>query len=110
MNPSRYITPSLRSLFHQRCSIGPLGHVPVVVVVEVPVVWEVVPGGGFVAVASGSACLLILVGFGLVFQDLGDGSAVGFGGDEDLRKDQRARGSSALLTLVLPDSPRLGSG
>jgi len=77
----------------------------VVVVVKVPVVWEVIPGGGLVVVASGSARLLIFVGFGLVLQDLGDDSTVGFGGNEDLWEDQWTRGSSSLLTLVLSDSP-----
>ena len=78
--------------------------------VEVPVVWEVVPGGRLVAVSSGSARFLVFVGLGLVLQDLGDEPAMGFGGDEDFGEDQRARGSSSLLTLVLSDPSRLGSG
>ena len=56
-----------------------------VVVVEVPVVWEVPPGGGGVAVALGTVRFVGLVGFGLVFQDLRDDPAMRFGGDKDLR-------------------------
>src|SRR6266436_8805453 len=78
--------------------------------VEVPVIREVVPRRGLVAIASGSAGFFVFVGFGLIFQDLGNDPAVGFGGDEDLWEDQRACGSSALLALVLLDSSRLGSG
>ena len=58
-----------------------------VVVVEVPFVREVSPRGGFVAVMVGVACFVGLVGLGLVFQDLWDDSAVGFGGDENVRED-----------------------
>ena len=81
-----------------------------VVVVEVPIVWEVVPQGGFVAVASGSARFLVFIGFGLVLQDLRDDSAMRFGGEEDLWEDQRARRSSTLFPLVLSNSSRLSSG
>src|SRR6266403_2660894 len=100
--------------FQGRCStsalVGPGVYVPVVVMVKVPVVWEVVPGRGLVAVAPGSACLLFFVGFSLVLQDLGNDPVVGFGGDEDLWEDQRARGSPSLFALVLSDSSRLSSG
>ena len=58
-----------------------------VVVVEVPVVWEIPPQGGFIAVASSAACLVGFIGFGLVFQDLRDDPAVGFGGNENLWED-----------------------
>ncbi len=58
-----------------------------VIVVEIPFVWEIPPRGGFVAVALGAACLVGFVGFGLVLQDLRDDPAVGFGGDEDLGED-----------------------
>ncbi len=81
-----------------------------VVVVEVPVVREVPPRGGLVAVALGTARLLVFVGFGLVFQDLRDDPAVGFGGDEDLREDQRTRWSAGSLAFVLSDPSQLGSG
>jgi len=76
-----------------------------VVVVEVPIVGEVIPGGGLVSVASGSARFFVLVCFGLVLQDLGDDPAMGFGGNKDLREYQWSRGPSPLLTLVLLDSP-----
>jgi len=56
----------------------------VVVVVEVPVVWEVPPRGGSVVITSGAAHFVGLVGLGLVFQDLQDNAVVGFGGDEYL--------------------------
>ncbi len=55
--------------------------------VEIPVVWEVPPRGGFVTVALGAAGFVGFVGFRLVLQDLWDDPAVGFGGDEDLRED-----------------------
>ena len=58
-----------------------------VVVIVIPVVWEVAPGGGLVTVPLGSACLLVFIGLGLVFQDLRDDSAVWLGGDEDLWED-----------------------
>ena len=58
-----------------------------VVVVEVPVVWEVSPRGGFVAVALDAAGFVGFVGLGLVLQDLRDDPAMWFGGDEDLRED-----------------------
>ncbi len=58
-----------------------------VVVVEVPIVREVSPRWGLVAIALGAACLLGFVGLGLVFQDLRDDPAMWFGGDEDLRED-----------------------
>ena len=57
-----------------------------VVVVKVPVVREMPPQGGLVSVALGVACLVGLVGFGLVFQDLRDDPMVGFGGDEHVRE------------------------
>ena len=91
-------------------SIGSGIYVPVIVVVKVPVIWEVFPRGGLVAVMSGATLLFVFVGFGLVFQDLRDDPAVGFGGDEDLREDQRTRWSAGSLTLVLSDASRLGSG
>ena len=55
-----------------------------VVMIEVPVVWEVPPRGGFVTVALGAAGFVGLVGLGLVFQDLRDDAVVGFGGDKYL--------------------------
>ncbi len=76
-----------------------------IVVVEVPVVWEVSPRRGLVAVALGVAGFVSLVGFGLVLQDLRDNPAMRLGGDEDLGEDQRACRSSTLLTLVLSDAP-----
>ena len=85
--------------------VGSGVHVPVIVVVEVPLVWEVPPRGGLVTVALGATCLVGFVGFGLVLQDLQDDPAVGLGGDEDLREDQQARWSGGLLTLVFLDSP-----
>ncbi len=63
-------------------SVGPWVDIPVVVVVEVPVVWEILPGWGLVAVVAGTAGLVGLVGLGLIFQDLRDEAAVGFGGDD----------------------------
>ena len=75
--------------------------------VEVPVVWEVSPRGGFVAVALGAAGSVGLVGLGLVLQDLRDDPAMRLGGDEDLGEDQRARWSGGSLTLVFLDSPRV---
>ncbi len=81
-----------------------------VIVVEVPVVWEIPPQGGAVAVASGVARFVGFIGFGLVLQDLRDDPAVGFGGDEDLGEDQWVRWSGGSFTLVLLDSPRLCSG
>ena len=50
------------------------------------------------------ACLLVLVGFGLIFQDLRDDPAVGFRGDEDLWEDQQARWLAGSLALVLSDA------
>jgi len=76
----------------------------VVVVVEVPVIWEVSPRGGSVAVTSGAAGFVGFVGLGLVFQDLWDNAAVGFGGDEDVREDQRVSHSDGSFTLVFLDS------
>ncbi len=81
-----------------------------VIVVEVPVIWEIPPREGSVAIALGAAGFVGLVGLGLILQDLGDDPLMRFGGDEDFRKDQRARWSTALFALVLSDSPRLGSG
>ena len=81
-----------------------------VVVVEVPVVWEIPPRGGSVSIASGAACFVGFVGLGLVFQDLGDDAFVRLGGDEDFGEDQRARWSGGSFTLVLLDSSRLRLG
>src|SRR6266403_439426 len=81
-----------------------------VVVVEVPLVWEVPPRGGLVVVTSGAARFLGFVGFGLVFQDLRDDPAVGFGGEEDLREDQWVRWSGGSFSFVFLDPPRLCSG
>ncbi len=103
-------TPLLRSLFHQRVLVGPVVHVPVVILVEIPVVWEVPPSGGLVAVALGAAGFVGFVGLSLVLQDLRNNSTMGLGGDKDLWEDQRACRSSPLFTLVLSDSSRLGSG
>src|SRR6266436_2693453 len=91
-------------------SVGPGVYVPVVVVVKVPVVWEVPPRGGLVVVALGATRFFVFVGLGLVFQDLRDDSAVGLGGDEDLRENQRTRWSARSLAFVLSDPSRLGSG
>ena len=52
--------------------------------IEVPVVWEVPSGWGLVVVAAGMMGFVGLIGLGLVFQDLWDEAAVGFGGDEDV--------------------------
>ncbi len=81
-----------------------------VIVVEVPVVWEVPPRGGLVAVTLGATRLLVFVGLGLVFQDLWDDPTVGLGGDEDLRENQRTRWSARSLALVLSDPSQLGLG
>ncbi len=59
-------------------------YIPVVIVIEVPVIQEVLPRWGLVAVMTGVAGFVSLVGFGLVFQDLRDDAAVGLGGDEDV--------------------------
>jgi len=55
----------------------------VIIVIKVPVVWEVTPQWGFVVFSLSTMLFLSLVGFGLVLKDLGDVSVVGFGGDED---------------------------
>ncbi len=55
-----------------------------VVVVEVPVIWEVPPQWGFVVVVVGTAFFVGLIGLGLVFQDLRDKTAMGLRGDEDV--------------------------
>ncbi len=81
-----------------------------VVVVEVPVVWEIPPRRGRVAVALGAACLLVFVGLGLIFQDLRDNAAVRLGGEEHLWEDQWARWSSSLFAFILSDPSCLGSG
>ncbi len=57
--PSKVAVPPARL-------VGPVADIPVVVMIEVPVVWEVSPRGGFVAVALGAAGLVGLVGPGLV--------------------------------------------
>ena len=54
-----------------------------IIVIKVPVVWEVTPQWGFVTFSLSATLFLSLVGFGLVLKDLGDVSVVGFGGDED---------------------------
>ncbi len=64
-----------------------MARVPMVIIVVVPVVWEVVPGGGLVATPLGSARLFFFVGLGLVFQVLRDDPTVWLGGDEDLWED-----------------------
>src|SRR6266481_950319 len=97
----RNITPFLRSLSHQRVLIGPGVYVPMVVVIEVPIIWEIPPRGGRVVVALGAVCLLVFVGLGLVFQDLWDNAAVQLGGDEHLWEDQWARWSSLLFAFIL---------
>jgi len=53
-------------------------------VVEVPVVWEVLPGWGLIVVVASVAGFVGLIGFGLVLQDLWDEAAMGFGGDKDI--------------------------
>ena len=58
-----------------------------VVVVEVPLVREIPPRGGRVAVALGAACLFVFVGLGLVLQDLWDDAAMWLGCDEHLWED-----------------------
>jgi len=58
----------------------------VVIVVEVPVIWEVAPGWGFVALSAGASFFLSFVGLGLVLQDLWDVAMMGFGGDKDGRQ------------------------
>ena len=78
--------------------------------VEVPVVWEIPPRGGPVAVALGAAGFVGFVGLGLVFQDLWDDSSMRFGSDEDLRKDQRACWLTALFALCSFGSPPTGLG
>ncbi len=55
-----------------------------VIVVEVPVVGEISPRWGLIAVAAGAALFVGLVGLGLVFQDLRDEAAVGFRGDKNV--------------------------
>ena len=82
-----------------------------VVVVKVPVVGEVPPGRGFVVVTVGAALFVGLVGLGLVFQDLWDKAAVGFGGDKDFGQHQGVRWSTGrLFALVLLDAAQLCSG
>ncbi len=54
-----------------------------VVVVEVPVVWEVTPQWGLVTLSAGAAFLFGFIGLGLVLQDLWDVPLVGLGGDKD---------------------------
>ncbi len=54
-----------------------------VVVIKVPVVWEVLPQGGDIMVVMGSPFLVFLICVGLVFQDLQDEGGVGFGCNED---------------------------
>ena len=74
--------------------------------VEVPVVWEILPGGGLVAVAAGAVGFIGLVGLGLVFQDLWDEAMVGLGGDEDVGQHQGPHWSTGgLLAFVFLDSP-----
>ncbi len=98
-------TPSLRSLFHQRALVGARVDVPVVIVIEVPVIWEVLPRWGLVAVVAGMAGLVGLVGLGLVFQNLRDEAMVGLGGDEDVWQHKGLCCSvGRLFPLVFLDS------
>ncbi len=52
--------------------------------VEVPIVWEVLPGWGLVAVVAGVSGFVGLIGLGLVLQDLQDEATMGFGGDKNV--------------------------
>ena len=52
--------------------------------VKVPVVREVPPRGGLVAIMLGAVHFVGLIGLGLVFQDLWYEAAVGFRGDKDV--------------------------
>ncbi len=84
-----------------------------IVVVEVPVVWEVPPRWGLVTVPAHAAFLVGFVSPGLVLQDLWDEAMVGLGGDEDgghLEGLRRSWVASCLLALVLLDASRLCSG
>ena len=79
--------------------------------VKVPVVWEVSPRWGPVAVAAGASFFVSLIGLGLVLQDLRDEASMGFGGDEYFGQHQGVCWSAGgLLALVLLDSSRLCSG
>ena len=63
-----------------------------VVVVEVPVIWEVPPRWGFVAVTAGAAGFVGLVGFGLVFQCYDTTGSSG---------QQESGGACAILGMTL---------
>jgi len=79
----------------------------VIVVVEVPVIWEVSPRRGFIAVLPHATFFVGFVGFGLVFQDLWDEAVVGVGGDKDggqLKGSCRPWVASCLLAFVLSDA------
>jgi len=81
--------------------------------VEVPVVWEVAPGGGLVTLSTGATFLFGLIGLGLILQDLGDEPMVGLGGDEDgwdLQQFYQLVLASQLLAFVFLDTSGLGSG
>ncbi len=84
-----------------------------VIMVEVPVVWEVAPGGGLVTLSTGATFLFGLIGLGLILQDLGDEPMVGLGGDEDgwdLQQFYQLVLASQLLAFVFLDTSGLGSG
>ncbi len=75
-----------------------------VVVVEVPVIWEVPPQGGLVTVVSSAVRFVSFVGLGLVLQDLQDDTVVGFGGDEYFGEDQGSWWSCGLFAFVFLNS------
>ncbi len=78
-----------------------------VVVAKIPVIWEVSPRWGLVAVSSCVAFFVGFVGPGLVFQDLWDEAMMGFRGDKDGRQLEGPRQSwvaSFLLACVLLDA------
>ena len=54
-----------------------------VIVVEVPVIWEIALRGRLVVLSVGAALLFGFIGFGLFFKNLGNGPLIGFRGDED---------------------------
>ena len=81
--------------------------IPVVIVVKVPVIWEVSPRWGFVVVSAHATLLVGFVGLGLVLQDLRDEAAVGFRGDEDgghLEGLRQLWVASCLLAFVLSNT------
>jgi len=84
-----------------------------VIVVEVPAVREIIPRWGLIAFSAGTALLSGFICLGLVFQDLGDVSMVGFRGDEDswyLQRSQWLLSASYLLAFVLLDASSLSVG